>query len=67
MNNGNHTHISGPNYTGSCIDLTIVSASLTLDCDWVIESDNWRSMATIHLYFFRRRGGIFQNLKINST
>lgn len=43
LNNGNHTHISGPNLSKSCIDLSMASSTIALDCEWKVEPDNWRS------------------------
>ncbi|KYN02247.1 hypothetical protein ALC62_06939 [Cyphomyrmex costatus] len=43
LNNGNITHVSGPNFSSSCIDLTFVSPALALDCEWKVENNNWRS------------------------
>lgn len=43
MNNGNATHVSGPNFTKFCIDLTIISPFLVLNSEWYVEVDNWRS------------------------
>lgn len=40
LNKGNHTHISGPYLTKSCIDLSIASLSIAIDCEWKVELDN---------------------------
>lgn len=43
MNNGDYTYVGGPTLTQSCIDLSMVSTSMALDCSWRVEQDNWRS------------------------